>query len=159
MIDQEKANTLWDLVKPIKTGMLVTNDNSSLNARPMHLVQDEFDGTFYFYTSVDSSKVDELKKNPDVCIAFSCPKTQVFVSISAHASITQDRSLIEKFWNPFVAAWFTNGKDDPTVGLIKIVSYKAESWNSTQNTFVQLYEYAKAALSDKKPNLGEHQKF
>jgi general stress protein 26 len=158
MITIENAQKLWDLVEPLKTGMLVTTHDHQLNGRPMHLVQGEFDGTFYFFTNIDSMKVDELTKNNDVCITFSCPKSQVYVSVSGNARINQDQTLIDSFWNPFVAAWFPQGKNDPSVALIEINTFQAESWNATSNTFVQLYQYAKATLTGEKPNMGNHEK-
>ncbi|MFC3285965.1 hypothetical protein [Litchfieldella rifensis] len=35
---------------PVMVGMLVTLDDEMPRARPMHLVQDEYDGTLWFFT-------------------------------------------------------------------------------------------------------------
>ena len=62
-------------------------------------------------------------------------------------------------WNPFVAAWFPEGKEDPNVALIKIDVYMAEIWDTDKSDMVQLYEIAKANLTDSKPDMGENKKF
>ena len=62
-MDKKEADKIWDLAKELKVAMVVTEDNSTntLRSRPMHIVQDEFDGTFWFYTKASGDKVDEIK--------------------------------------------------------------------------------------------------
>ncbi len=36
--------------------------------------------------------------------------------------------MIEKLWNPYVAAWFEGGKDDPKVTLLRLDPEHAEIW-------------------------------
>ena len=38
-----------------------------------------------------------------------------------------DRAVIERLWNPFVAAWYT-GKDDPSLRLLRFDPDGAEIW-------------------------------
>jgi general stress protein 26 len=158
MITTNEAKTVWDLVHPLKIAMLVTATNGLIQARPMHLVQSEFSGDFYFFTSEDTKKVDEIKAEDDVCLAFSCPKEQTYVSISGQASLICDAQLIDKFWNPFVAAWFPKGRDDPSLTLLKITTYQAEYWQGEGNTLTQLYQYAKASIKGTTPDVGSHGK-
>ena len=155
---QDEKLKLWELIKPLEVGMLVTQHHQELHARPMHLVQSDFDGLLYFFTNKDCLKADEIDENPDVCVAFSQPKAQTYVSVSGTAAICKDQLLIDQFWNPFVAAWFPQGKEDPSVVLIKIKLYSAEYWNATSNTLVQLFAYAKALFIKEPPNMGEHGK-
>lgn len=155
MITADEAKKLWDLVLPLKTAMLVTA-SSTLEARPMHLVQSTFDGNFYFFTAEDSKKINQIKADHDVCLAFSCTKNQTYVSISGTANITHDAALIDQLWNPFVAAWFPNGKQDPQLALLKVSTYRAEYWQGQGNKLTQLYQYAKASISGTRPNLGSH---
>jgi general stress protein 26 len=156
MLKQEESSQLWDLVKPLETAMLITDVAGTMQARPMHLVQKKFDGTFYFFTQVPSEKTNEIQENHQVCLTFSCPKSQVYVSISGYASITSNNELIEELWNPFVAAWFPQGKYDSTVALLKIDCYQAEYWKGKGSKLTQLFKYASAYLSGNTPNIGEH---
>lgn len=158
MITANEAQKLWELVKPIKVGMLVSMDNEIMQARPMHLVQDEFNGAFYFFTEINTKKVHEIKSDSDVCLIFSYHQSQVYVAVNGKGSLLKDQSLINKFWNPFIAAWYPQGKEDRSVGLIKIDVHQAEYWEGKNNKVIQLFKYAKAFITQKKPDMGNHDK-
>jgi general stress protein 26 len=159
MIKQHEAAKLWELVKPLKIAMLVSNHNKTLKARPMHLVQLEFTDTFYFFTVMPSEKTHEIDSNNEVCLSFSCPKEEVYVSISGQCKVTKNQPMINELWNPFVAAWFPQGKKDPSVGLIEVYPYQAEYWENNVTKINQLFKYAKALLTDELPDIGRHDIF
>jgi general stress protein 26 len=50
MSSPEHKQKIWKMIKDIKIGMLVTLDQDVPRARPMHLVQDEYDGTMVFHS-------------------------------------------------------------------------------------------------------------
>ncbi|WP_419418627.1 pyridoxamine 5'-phosphate oxidase family protein [Legionella sp. D16C41] len=156
MLSSEEAKQLWDLVEPLETAMLVTYEDNILQARPMYLAQKEFSGSFYFFTEHPTEKTEAIEHAQEVCLAFSGIKSQTFVSVSGRASLCQDKQLIAKLWNPFVASWFPQGKDSPSVALIKVDAYQAEYWQGKGAKVVQLFKYGKAYLTGKRPNIGEH---
>ena len=160
MSSPEHKQKIWKMIKDIKVGMLVTLNNDTPHARPMHLVQDEYDGTLWFFTRRSAEKVFEMESDHDVCLSFSDQEDGVYVSLSGKANLTDNRELIEKYWNPFVAAWFPDGKDDPDVTLMEIKVQMGEHWKAKESKTYQLYEIAKANLKkDATPNLGENEKF
>jgi general stress protein 26 len=159
MSSNEHKEKIWNFIKDIKVGMLTTQDGNDLRARPMHLVQDEYDGTIWFFTKRSAEKSFEVKDEHNICLSFCDHNDGVHVSLSGHARLTQDRNLIDQFWSPFAGAWFEGGKDDPDVALLEIKIYKGEHWESEDNKVFQLYEIAKANLTDETPNIGENQKF
>jgi len=155
----KQKQEVWELIKDIKVAMLTTIDNEELRSRPMHLVQDNYDGKIWFFTRRDAAKVFEIQDFRHVGLAFSNPEDDMYVSLSGKAKLNLDERLVDKFWNPFVAAWFPEGKDDTNVALLEIDIYMGEYWDSNSNTMKQLFEIAKANLTDKTPNLGENKKF
>ncbi len=161
MSTPEHKQFIWNLIKEIKVGMLVTEDDDEnvLRGRPMHLVQDAYDGTLYFYTSKNASKVYEIKDHRDVCITFSDPGDQVYVSLSGKAHLTQDRELIDRYWNPWAEAWFENGKEDADVAMLQVKINKGEHWDADESKLVQAIEIAKANVTESTPDLGENEKF
>ncbi|MEQ8549986.1 MAG: pyridoxamine 5'-phosphate oxidase family protein [Cyclobacteriaceae bacterium] len=163
MSSPEHKEKIWNLIKDIKVGMLVTqedNETSRLRARPMSLVQDAYDGTLYFYTPKSDAKAHEVENDRDVCITFSEPKDQIYVSLTGKAKLTNDKSLIKKYWNPWVSAWFEKGEDDSEVAMLEIKINKGEHWNTDENKFIQLFEIAKANVKDDQvPEMGENEKF
>ena len=70
MSSPEHKKKIWEMIKDIKVGMLVTLDDDMPRARPMHLVQDAYDGTLWFYTRRSAEKVTETDLDHDVCLTF-----------------------------------------------------------------------------------------
>lgn len=160
MSSPEHKQKIWEMIKNIKVGMLVTLDDDIPRARPMHLVQDEYDGTIWFFTRRSAEKVSETNSDNDVCLSFSDQEKGVYVSLSGKAQLTDDPELIEKYWNPMIAAWFTESKDDSDVTLLEIKVQMGEHWQAKKSKAFQLYEYAKANIKqDATPNIGENEKF
>ncbi len=163
MSSPEHKQKIWNLIKDIKVGMLVSKENNEsdrLRARPMSLVQDAYDGTLFFYTDKNDAKVYEVESDRDVCLTFAEPKDQVYVSLTGKAKVTHDKDLIEKYWSPWVGAWFEGGKEDPNLAILEVKINKGEHWNAEENKFFQLFEIAKANLIEEAtPNIGEHEEF
>lgn len=159
MSSKEHKEKIWNYIKDIKVGMLTTQDDDVLRSRPMHIVQDNYDGTIWFFTKRSAEKSYEIQNERDVCISFCNHDDGVHVSLSGRAMLKQDKELINQFWNPFVGAWFENGKDDPNVALLEIKITQGEHWESKDSKVFQLFEIAKANLTDETPDMGENQKF
>lgn len=163
MSSPEHKSLIWNLIRKTKVGMLTTlngNEKNSLHARPMSLVQDAYDGTLYFFTSKSSGKVYEVTNDEkEVCVTFSNPSEQVYVSLSGQAKLTQNKELISKYWSDGVAAWFPDGIDDPDVAILEVKINKGEHWNADESKIIQLFEFVKAKLTDEVPEVGEHEKF
>lgn len=159
MSSPEHKQKIWNLIKDIKTGMLTTRHGEELRSRPMVLVQDEYDGTLWFFTDLDTEKVFELENDNDVCLTFSDPDNHVYVSLTGVGKAIKNEALIDKYWNAFVSAWFPEGKDAPNVGMLEIKVQKGEHWNSDSSKMVKSVKTAAAKLKGERPDLGEHEKF
>ncbi len=157
MSDQEHKEKIWRLIRRAKAGMLTTLHGRELRARPMYLVQDEYDDLLWFFTDLESEKVFELEEDNDVCVSFSDPHDEAYVSLTGIGRVSQDRRLVDKFWNPFISSWFPQGKDSPHLGLLEIEVQKGEYWSSDTSTMVQFFKMAEAEGGT--PTLGEHEKF
>ncbi|WP_253273051.1 pyridoxamine 5'-phosphate oxidase family protein [Halomonas sp. PR-M31] len=112
-----------------------------------------------FYTKRSAEKVMESQQDSKVCLSFSDQEEGIYVSMSGTANLTDNRELIDKYWNPFVGAWFPKGKEDPDVALMEIKIQMGEHWKSKESKTFQLYEIAKANMTEKTPDMGENEKF
>lgn len=159
MSSPEHKQLVWNLINDIKVGMLVTKEKSgddSMRARPMHLVQDDYDGTLYFFTPKDDAKVFEIEQDRDVCITFSNPERNIYVSMTGKAELTDDQELIDKYWNEWAAAWFEGGKQDPQLGMLKVKIKRGEHWDTKESEMIQMFEVAKAKEKEAStPDIGE----
>ena len=153
-LSKTETKTLGDAIKNIKTCMLTTSKNGVLHSRPMAIVQDDFKEYLYLYTKKEEAKVNELLEHPNICISFCDHKNHEHVSISGVCIISHSEDLIDKYWSPFVAAWFPNGKKSAAIIACKVE--KAEIWDCETSAMKVLYELAKANLTHKEPNIGKN---
>ena len=159
MSSQVHKEKIWNMIKKIKVGMLTTEIGSNLHARPMHNVQSEYDGKLWFFTNLDSGPAFDINRKQKVGITYQDVSSEVYVSLTGDAKIIRDKTLIDKFWNPFVAAWFPKGKEDPNVALVEIHVSSGEHWDATSSKLLQLFEIAKANITHTLPEMGENEKF
>ena len=44
--------------------------------------------------------------------------------------VDNDRAVIDRLWNSFIAAWFKDGKSDPKLALLRFDAERAEIWEN-----------------------------
>lgn len=159
MMTNEQSKAIWDLIKPIEVAMLTTEREGQLRSRPMYLVQEKFDGAFWFLTSEKSAKTGEMKENQQVCLTFSDPDKETFVSISGSAGFNKDATLIKKFWNDAVTRWVDGSEGYDEVTLLEVYVEQAEVWDTETSTMKRLFESARAKVMDSEPDLAKHRKY
>src|SRR5690606_15092445 len=110
---------LRDLLRDFDHAMLVTRAaNGQLRSRPMVLSDVEDEGTLWFLTQRQSGKMEEIASDEHVNVALQA-RTK-FVSISGKAHAVNDRHKLSELWNEAWKVWFPEGKDDPTLTLLKV---------------------------------------
>jgi general stress protein 26 len=134
---KRKSGTNWiqDLshrIAPIGTAMLTTWNGQTMHSRPMITTGMDEKGELWFFTSVHSVKVDDIKKGAVVNVSYADPDEQVFVSITGIARITYDRERIDELWRPVFNTWFENGREDPSLVLLNIRISHAEYWDASE---------------------------
>ena len=139
---------LQDLVGDFRDAMLVTKDsNGDLQARPMHVAEhDEDAGTIVFASSILSEKIDELRSDPSVCVAFQGGAK--YVSLTGEASVDQDREEIRELYDAAWKLWFPDGPEQADICLIRFRPVVGEYWdNSGTEGLSFAWNAAKALVS------------
>jgi general stress protein 26 len=149
---EEALDTFWSLIESVDVCMMTTRDANALRARPMVPKIDKATREFRFLTRMSTHKVDELAAHPDANLAFCDPGSGAFVSVSGQAYLTQDRRLIDRLWSPDAEAYFSCGKDDRDIAVIRVVPSKAEYWDA-QSTLRQAWNIFKAEVAAAEPEL------
>lgn len=149
-----------DLIDDIKIGMMTTvDDDGNLVSRPMATMQFDENGALWFFTKKNSPKTEQITQNEHkVNIAFADVADASYVSVSGHAEEVYDRAKIDELWSPIAKPWFPDGKDDPSLILLKVYPDMAEYWDSTSSRMVRLFEMARAALTGDTYSEGENEK-
>ena len=154
----EARETLWEMIKDMRTAMLTTVDDGVLRARPMRGHQDAFNGTLWFFTKASAHKAAEIDRQAQVNLTYVDQGSERYVSISGRAELVVDRLKFKELWNRFTAAWFPDGIDDPDLALLKVTAEQAEYWDGPSSRMVQLWRLAKAKLAGEEPDLGDNEK-
>ena len=155
---QSSIEKIRELTEGIDFCMLTTIDGDHLRSRPMSTQEFEFDGDLWFFTNDSTHKIEEIEKDNRVCVAYSKPDENVYLSVSGRAEVTKDRAKIEELWNPILKAWFPEGLDDPSLCLLKIPVEQAEYWDAPSSRIVRLFEIAKALATGQEADYGENKK-
>jgi len=106
----------------------------------------------------DSPKAEQVQKEHQVNAAYASASDNSFVSLSGVASLSHDRAAIDAHWDDMLKAWFAGGKDDPNLALLKVDVDQAVYWDAPGSRMVVAFDYLKARLTGKPPELGENRK-
>jgi general stress protein 26 len=117
--------------------------------RPMSTAGVDAEGNLWFLSDKDSQKNQDIAGNPRVKLFYSHPGKSSFLVVSGDAEVIFDRALIDKFWDPLDKAWFKEGKDDPSISLIKVKPDNAYFWDTRGNKMVNFLKMAASAITGK----------
>lgn len=129
---QELEARLWKALQSDRTVMLGLPGAEDGHTRPMTAMIEDDRGPVWFFTSRDNAMVNALGGGARADAAFSSKSHDLFASLQGTLSIDRDRAVIERLWNPFIAAWF-EGKDDPRLVLLRFDAEQAEVWLNENN--------------------------
>ena len=125
-----------------------------ISARPMSTSQVDDQGHIWFFSKNDSDKNLHIEEDDQVQLFYSNNSSSEYLSLYGHAEILHDRSKIEELWSPIVKAWFTEGKDDPSITLLKITPKEGYYWDTKNGKVISLIKIALSAASGKNTNIG-----
>ena len=137
------VSRVWDIVEKIRVGMLTTQFNGGLRARPLEARVDRGAGVIWFVTDVRGAKDEEIIAAPDIGLAFCDEGTQVFLSITGRAFVTRDSAKAKDIWKKTDDAWFPNGPNDPNVRLLHVAPATAELWDGPSSAAIVVFDCAK----------------
>lgn len=119
---------LWKALHSDRTVMLGLDGVEDGHARPMTAQYEHERGPIWFFTSTDNALIPMLAESNRAIAAFASKGHDVFASLSGRLSVDKDRGVIDRLWNPYVAAWFEGGKDDPKLTLLRLDAEHAKVW-------------------------------
>jgi general stress protein 26 len=126
---RELETKLWKALKSDMTLMLGLVGVGDGHTRPMTAQLEGEKGPVWFFTARDTELVQRLAAGPERAIAtFASKGHDLFASIHGTLRVDDDRAVIDRLWNRYVAAWFEDGKDDPNLALLRLDPERAEIW-------------------------------
>lgn len=132
--DTEIRTKFWKALDKDMTVLLGLAAGEGGHVRPMtaQLEDDRFDGADYhgpiwFFTSIDNALYQQVGGGGPGVIHFASKGHDVWAAVEGTLTTSQDRAMIDKLWNRFVAAWYES-KDDPKIALLRFEPASAEVW-------------------------------
>ncbi|MFN6946726.1 MAG: pyridoxamine 5'-phosphate oxidase family protein [Cytophagaceae bacterium] len=138
---------LYNLIKDIKVAMLTTQDSMDcMRSVPMLTMKTECEGNIWFFSDIDSKKMEELRKNRCVSLSYTDVTKNIFVSISGKAEIVTSRSKMEEMWKPYLNEWFPGGPEFDDLALLKIHMEYAEAWDVEEKKMMRIWDVSHAVI-------------
>lgn len=125
---QELESKFWASLKSDRTMMLGLLAVEEGHTRPMTAQFENERGPIWFFTATDNAIVENLGTDNRAVATFASKGHDLFAALHGPLSRNEDRAVIDRLWNPFVAAWFEKGKDDPKLALLRLDAERAEIW-------------------------------
>lgn len=152
----EAEDKLWEALKDTRTGMLGLVGGEPQHFQPMTGFEDRDGRRLWFFTRNDTDLAKDVGSgNGQAMYNLVTRKTDVFACLSGELTVSNDRTVIDKYWNPVVAAWYPEGKDDPHLTLIRFDLEDARVWLNDKGPVRFMYEVAKANLTHTLPDAGD----
>lgn len=150
------AGRAWDLMESVRFCMLSTWNGEELRSRPMGAFVRRDEDAIYFFTDQRAHKDDEIRRYPQVNVAFADPSGQKYVAVSGTAQVSDDRAKIRELWSIPTKFWW-DGPDDPDIRLIKVTPHVAEFWDAPGN-LVSSLKVTFGLITGTHPSSGERKK-
>lgn len=131
--EHELEQKLWKALKSDRTLMLGLDGVEDGHSRPMTAQVEGERGPIWFFAGKPNALVEKLAEGHQAIAAFSSKGHDLFASIKGKLHVDNDRAVIDRLWNPFIAAWFEGGKDDPNLVLLRLDAETAEVWLNENN--------------------------
>jgi general stress protein 26 len=135
---KDPARRLRKLIKGARVVTLTTEAaDGRLRSRPM--LPGAFDaGALWFLTRAASAKTADVNENQKVNLAYSARKDERYVSVSGAASIVRDAARVKALWDREHKAWFSGGKGDPDLAVLRVNVEHVEYWDAKTGRMVPL---------------------
>lgn len=123
----ELKERFWKALEKDRTAMLSC---PGVHARPMTALIENGGGPIWFFTAQENDLAQAVgaRRALDSALMFASKSHDLFATVGGKLRQDNDRAVIDRLWNPFIAAWFQGGKDDPTLRLLRFEPAAAEIW-------------------------------
>ncbi len=125
---RELEEKFWKALKSDRTLMLGLDGVEDGHSRPMTAQVEGEASPIWFFTTRDNAIVEQLDEGHRAIAAFASKDHDLFASIKGNLYLDTEPKIVDRLWNPFVAAWYEGGKEDPKLALLRLDAEQAEIW-------------------------------
>ena len=139
--DARLTKALWKAIDDSPFMMLGLEGVEHDQTRPMTAQvdvpeggDDEDGGPIYFFASKSDGVGQALTGSARAVATFSAKDHGLFAHVHGSLVPSDDRAVIDRLWNPFIAAWYKDGKDDPDLQLLRFETEHATIWEANKGS-------------------------
>ena len=88
-------------------------------------------GQIYFFASKSDGVGQAIQGSARAVATFVGKGHGLFAHIHGTLVPSDDKAVIERLWNPFIASWYKDGKTDPDLQLLRFNTESADLWEAT----------------------------
>ncbi len=148
---EEATKKIKELTHSAKTCFFCTHITAGkpFATRPMSVQKVDDDGNFWFLSSIDSHKNEELTSDHSVQLLFQGSSYSEFLNIYGNATVSQDKEKIKELWEPILKTWFTEGIDDSRITVIKVEPVEGYYWDNKHGNAIAFVKQVAGAVVGK----------
>ncbi|MEH6792232.1 pyridoxamine 5'-phosphate oxidase family protein [Parasphingorhabdus sp.] len=133
--------------------VMIALEGDLRHAIPMRAQLDkDANSAIWFYTSGHN----RLAKGGAAMMQFSAKGHDLFACVSGNLTEETDEAIIDKHWNNAAAAWYEEGRQDPSLLMLRLDLHDAEIWEADPGV-VGLFKMV-TGITMKGDELGDHAK-
>ncbi len=151
LLDDKAVEKIKELAKKASTCFFCTaiTNTEPFQTRPMSVQDVDDAGNLWFLSADDSTVNADILKDERVQLLFQGSAHSDFLAIDGVATISRDRQKIEEFWGPLLKTWFTEGKDDPRITVIKVETTNGYYWDNKHGNAIAFAKMTLGAMLGK----------
>jgi general stress protein 26 len=142
---------LKDLIDKAKSCFFCTHTHAgdSNGVRPMAVQKVDEEGNIWFLSADDSHKNHEIDDEPFVKLYFQGSAHSDFLYLNGRATVSKNKQMIDELWEPVMKTWFTEGKEDPRISVIKVTPEEGYYWDTKHGMAVSAIKMLIGAATGK----------
>ena len=145
---------LWSEIKHGRIGMLALADEPR-RFQPMAAFAEPDDHMIWFFTRTDTNLARSVSSGDEAIFIIQSKDQDLQACLVGELDLSRDEGRIDRYWNPMVAAWFPEGRDDRRLVFLRFRISGAEVWRSRGGPVRVAWEVVKANITHRQPDVGE----
>ncbi|HEY0252187.1 MAG TPA: pyridoxamine 5'-phosphate oxidase family protein [Kofleriaceae bacterium] len=123
--------------------------NKKFETRPMTVQKVDENGALWFLSASDSGQNAEIARDANVQLLFQGSPHSEFLTLYGRATISRERQKIDELWSPLYKTWFTEGKDDARITVIRVDPGEGYYWDTKHNRMIAFAKMVAGAVVGK----------
>ena len=153
----EIEDRLWAEIDKSRFGMLGLI-GQGMHVQPMTAFAEKPEGKIWFFTYRDTDLARRAGDGSRAMFIVQSKDQSLQACVGGLLSQDRDPDRIEKFWDPMIAAWFPEGKQDPRLTLLRLDCTDAQVWLTEAGALKYAWEVARSNMKGERPDLGEQRR-